>query len=401
MTSSSIAATAAPDTRSARIAQTAGYFAAFIAMGMYAAALGPTLPDLAAQTGVALSQVSILFSARAFGYLLGSVAIGRLYDRLAGHRVMAIMLLLMMAGMIAVPAVPLLPLLVAVFLFLGITEAGVDVGGNTLIIWRHGARVGPFMNAMHFCFGVGAFVAPIIIAQVMLRTAGIAWAYRLLALLMLPAVIWVARTPSPRPPAAHEQAGLAAPRPWPVFLIAALLFLFVAAEASYGGWVYSYAIKLNVGTVATAAYLTSAFWGALTLGRLVSIPLAARFRPAALLLGNILGCLAGLIIVLLGSGSLPALWAGTFIFGFAMGPLFPTTISFASTRMATTGRVTALFLIGGSLGVMLLPWLIGQLFEPLGPQIAMWLITLAMVLSAGVYGLLMVDARRENVRRAE
>jgi len=42
-----------------------------------------------------------------------------------------------------------------------------------------------------------------------------------------------------------------------------------------------------------------------------------------------------------------------------------------------------------------LPWLIGQLFEPLGPQIAMWLITLAMVLSVGVYGLLMVDARRE------
>jgi fucose permease len=396
MTSSSITATAAPGTRSARIAQTAGYFAAFIAMGMYAAALGPTLPDLAAQTGSALSQVSILFSARAFGYLLGSVAIGRLYDRLTGHRVMAVMLLLMMAGMIAVPAVPLLPLLAAVFLFLGVSEAGVDVGGNTLIVWRHGARVGPFMNAMHFCFGVGSFVAPIIIAQAVLRTGGITWAYRLLALLMLPAVIWVYRTPSPRPPAAHEQAGLAAPRPWPVFLIALLLFLFVAAEASYGGWVYSYAIKLNVGTVTTAAYLTSAFWGALTLGRLVSIPIASRFRPSAILLGNILGCLAGLAIVLLGRGSLPALWAGTFIFGFSNGPLFPTTISFASTRMTTTGRVTAWFLAGASLGTMSLPWLIGQLFEPLGPQITMWLITLAMALSVGVYGLLMLDAGRET-----
>ena len=396
MVSSSTTAAGTPETRSARIAQTAGYFAAFIAMGMYAAALGPTLPDLAAQTGSALSQVSILFSARAFGYLLGSVAIGRLYDRLVGHRVMAVMLVLMMTGMVAVPAVPLLPLLVGVFLFLGISEAGVDVGGNTLIVWRHGARVGPFMNAMHFCFGVGSFVAPIIIAQVMLRTGGITWAYRLLALLMLPAVIWVYRTPSPRPPTAHEQEGLALPRPWPVFLIALLLFLFVAAEASYGGWIYSYAIKLNIGTATTAAYLTSAFWGALTLGRLVSIPIASRFRPSAILLGNILGCLAGLMIVLLGQSSLPMLWAGTFIFGFSNGPLFPTTISFASTRMTTTGRVTAWFLIGGSLGVMILPWVIGQLFEPFGPQITMWLITLAMVLSVGVYGLLMVDARRET-----
>ena len=45
--------------------------------------------------------------------------------------------------------------------------------------------------------------------------------------LMLPAVIWVGRTPSPRAPAAHEHEGLSAPRPWPVFLIALLLFLVI------------------------------------------------------------------------------------------------------------------------------------------------------------------------------
>ncbi len=279
MASSSTTVAAAPDTRSARLAQTAGYFAAFIAMGMYGAALGPTLPGLAAQTGSELNQVSILFSARAFGYLMASVATGRLYDRLPGHRVMAVMLALMAVGMIVVPAIPLLPLLAVVFWFLGVTEAGVDVGGNTLIVWRHGARVGPYMNAMHFCFGVGAFVAPIIIAQAILLSGGITWAYRILALLMLPAVIWVARIPSPRPPAPHEQEGVGAARPWPVFLIAALLFLFVAAEASYGGWVYTYALELGIGSAATAAYLTSAFWGALTLGRLVSIPICGSFPP--------------------------------------------------------------------------------------------------------------------------
>ena len=395
MVSSPTTTTPAPETRSARLAQSAGYFAAFIAMGMYGASLGPTLPGLAAQTGSGLSQISILFSARAFGYLLGSVATGRLYDRLSGNRVMAVMLALMVVGMIIVPAIPLLPLLAVVFWFLGVTESGVDVGGNTLIVWRHRARVGPFMNAMHFCFGIGSFVAPIVIAQAILLSGGITWAYRVLALLMLPAIILVARTPSPRAPAAHEQAELGAARPWPVFLIAALLFLFVAAEASYGGWVYTYALKRGIGSAATAAYLTSAFWGALTLGRLVSIPIAARFRPASILLGNIVGCLVGIAIVLLSRNSLPALWAGTFVFGFAMGPLFPTTISFASTRMATTGRVTAWFLVGGSLGFMTLPWLIGQWFEPFGPQVAMWLIALAMVLSVGVYGLLMVDARRE------
>ena len=53
-----------------------------------------------------------MFSARAFGYLVGSVATGRLYDRLSGNRVTAVMLALMMVGMIAAPAIGLLPLLV-------------------------------------------------------------------------------------------------------------------------------------------------------------------------------------------------------------------------------------------------------------------------------------------------
>lgn len=392
---SSATTTAAGATRATRIAHTAGYFAAFIAMGMYGAALGPTLPGLAAQTGAGLSQVSILFSARALGYLIGSVVSGHIFDRRSGHRVMAVMLVLMLAGMIVVPEIPLLPLLAAVFWFLGVTEAGVDVGGNTLIVWRHGERVGPFMNAMHFGFGVGAFVTPIVVAQAILLSGGIAWAYRVLALLMLPAVVWMAWTPSPCPPAAHAQGGAAATRPWPVFLVAALLFLFVAAEASYSGWVYTYALARNIGSAATAAYLTSAFWGAFTLGRLIAIPVAARFKPSAILLGNILACLAGVVMVLIGHNSTLMLWAGTAIFGFAMGPLFPTTISFASTRIATTGRVTAWFLVGASLGFMSVPWLIGQWFEPLGPQIAIGLIALTMVLAVGVYGLLMVDARRD------
>ena len=115
----------------------------------------------------------------------------------------------MMAGMIAVPAVPLLPLLVGVFLFLGISEGGVDVGGNTLIVWRHGAAGRAVYERYALLFRRRLLRRPpIIIAQAMLRTGGITWAYRLLALLMLPAVIRVYRTPSPRPPAVHEQEGL-------------------------------------------------------------------------------------------------------------------------------------------------------------------------------------------------
>ena len=385
--------TALPAAQKRRLAPAIGYLAAFVALGMSSASLGPTLPGLAQQTGSRLSEISFLFSARAFGYLLGSIVSGRLYDRFSGHRVMGAVLIALAVCLFLVPAIPLLVLLAALLWLLGMMEGAIDVGGNTLIVWTYGEGVGPFMNALHFAFGVGAFVAPIVVAQAILLSDGVAWAYRLLAVLMLPALIWLLRAPSPDASATHEGGGDGPARPRTVFLISSLMFLYVAAEASYGGWVYTYALNLGISSATTAAYLTSAFWGALTVGRLVAIPLAVRFRPAVILAADLLGTLVGMAIVLLGQHSPIALWVGTMVVGFSMAAVFPVAISYASTRIKTTGRTTAWFLVGASLGSMVWPWLIGQLFEPVGPQVTMWLIALAAVLSLGVYGLLMLDGR--------
>jgi MFS transporter, FHS family, Na+ dependent glucose transporter 1 len=398
MASSSVPAAGltAAKLRSVRLSQTAGYLLAFVALGMSSASLGPTLPGLALQTGSSLSEISYLFSARALGYLVGSLVSGRLYDRLPGMRVMAGVLALMAVALFFIPAISLLAILVVAMLLLGTGEGAADVGGNALIVWTHGKRVGPYMNALHFCFGFGAFVAPIVVAQAILHTGGITWAYRLLAILVLPALVWQLRTPSPRASPAEAMGGLKAGRPWAVFLVSALLFFYVAGELSYGGWVYTYALRLGIGSATTAAYLTSAFWGSLMIGRLVAIPLAARFSPSSILRADLLGALLGLAIVLAGRTSPAVLWAGTLVIGFAMASVFPTVISLASTLMNTTGKVTAWFLVGASLGSMVWPWLIGQLFEPAGAQAVMWLITVAMVMSLVVYTLLMREARREG-----
>ena len=49
---------------------TAAYFVAFIALGLTAGSLGPTLPALAEQTHVGLSAISYLFTARSLGFAL-------------------------------------------------------------------------------------------------------------------------------------------------------------------------------------------------------------------------------------------------------------------------------------------------------------------------------------------
>ncbi|MCZ7669352.1 MAG: hypothetical protein M5U34_20330 [Chloroflexi bacterium] len=97
------------------------------------------------------------------------------------------------------------------------------MGSNTLIVWLHGKAVGPYMNGLHFFFGVGSFLAPIIIAQVITLPNGMQWAYWMLALLMLPAVLYVSRIPSPAMPETAQSA-IAGVINWPVVGLIALFF---------------------------------------------------------------------------------------------------------------------------------------------------------------------------------
>lgn len=381
---------------------TMGYYAAFVALGLSAASLGPTLPGLAEHTQTRLHEISFLFTARSLGYLLGSFLGGRSYDRVSGHPVMATALIVMAVMITLAPLMSLLWLLTAVLLILGVAEGTLDVGGNTLLVWTHRDKVGPFMNGLHFCFGAGAFLSPILIAQAVLMSGDITWAYWVLALLMLPTAVLLLRLSSPTDLTASkdepvEQANHRSSGAHEHLLVAliALFFVFhVGAESSFGGWVYTYAVKLELTSETVAAYLTSAFWGSLTLGRLLAIPIAARLGPRSILLGDLVGCLASVGVVLLWPDSLTALWLGTLGMGLSMASLFPGSLSLAERYTTITGQVTSWFVIGASVGVMSLPWLIGQLFESVGPQVTMWAIMVDLIVAAGVFAVLVFYSTR-------
>ena len=396
--------------RPGQISKTIGYYAAFAALGMVGASLGPTLPGLAEHTQTQISEISFLFTARSLGFLLGSFFGGRLYDRSPGHPLMAVVLIIMAVMMALAPLISLLWLLVAALLIMGAAEGTLDVGGNTLLIWVHRHKVGPFMNGLHFFFGAGAFLSPIIIAQTALISGDITWAYWVLASLMLPVIVWLLRLPSPTVQAVSKgdpvrqinrrsTARLSSPKPEAhkrllVALIALFFFLYTGAEISFGGWIFTYAMALGLSGETAAAYLTSAFWGALTLGRLLTIPVAARLRPRSILLGGLAGCLVSVGIILLWSNALAATWLGTLGLGFSMASIFPTTLSLAERRLTITGRVSGWFFAGASAGGMTLPWLIGQLFEPIGPQVMMFAIMVDLIIALGIFAVLILHSGR-------
>jgi FHS family Na+ dependent glucose MFS transporter 1 len=363
---------------------TAAYFAAFVALGLTTGSLGPTLPSLAEQTQVGLSAISYVFTARSVGYLLGSVRGGRLLDRRPGNPVMAAMLLTMSIMMAVVPLASRLWLLLLVMFILGAAEAGLDVGANTLLGWVHGNRVAPFMTAMHSFFGVGALLAPIVVAQTALLSYPTSRSYLVLGLLLLPVAAFTISLPGPVAPSPKQHDETRTSNRRLVFLIAAFLFLYVGAEVGFAGWIFTYAIKLKLSSATTAAYLASLFWGSLTLGRMLTIPVAARFKPQTILISSLAGCFLSLAVMLLRPGSFAATLIGTTGLGLSMASIFPTTLSFAGDRMKMTGRVTGCFVFGASAGSMLIPLGIGQAFQTVGPRVVVFVTTATLLAAVGV-----------------
>ena len=381
-----------------KTAQTISYFVAFVALGLAMASLGPTLPALADQTRVSLGKISYLFTARSFGFLLGSLFAGRFYDRMNGHVVIAATIIAMSAMLALMPVIPTLALLLTVMLALGTAEGALGVGGNALLVWVHQSRVPPYMNALHFFYGVGGLISPLIISRTLAIANSTAAAYFVLAVIILPAAALLLRLPSPQSqhvPGDDSNAGRI--NYTLVILIALLLCLYIGAEVSYGSWIYSYVLKMNLGDETLAAYLTSVFWASLTVGRLIGVPIAARLRPRKILLIDLIGCFISIGIALAWSTSLAAISIATVLIGLSMASIYPTALTFAERRMKITGQVMGFFIVGGSTGGMFVPLLVGLLFESIGPRVMTLIVLLDLIVALAVY-LLLVLGSHTNYR---
>jgi len=354
---------------------------------MGVAALGPALPSLAEHTGSTLSRISLVFTATAAGYLLGSLAGGTLFDRLPGHWVLGAVLALM-AGMAAlIPMAGSLWLLTLLFFFFGVAQGIVEVGCNTLLLWVHPDHAGPFMNGLHFFFGAGALLAPVGIALARSATGDLAWFFRAFALLVLPVAAWLLALPSPRR-SSGQAVSRARGSTLLVALVALFFFLYAGVEHSFGGWIPSYAQALQVASGSGAAYLASAFWASLTAGRLLAVPASARFKPQTIVTAALAGCLISVAVVLLWPSHAWLLWLGTLGLGLSLAAIIPTMLALVGRRIGMTSQTTAWFFVGAGVGKMSIPWTVGQFFESAGPRSLFVVIGLLLVAALGLFAAL-------------
>lgn len=340
----------------------------FLAAGTMLSSMGPILPALAARTGASLATMSGIFTALSGGVVLTQPGFGPASDRLGLRTVLAAGMALMGFAMLAASmAVGIVALLASAFLA-GLGFGWVIAAGNMLVAGMFATHRATALNGVNIFFGIGAIIGPAVVGQAGARLGlpqAALWLGGGLMLALTPMLLWLAGSPAPGQPN-PEVAGVPIPQAaiWPLGL---LLLIYTGAEIGFAGWVTVYMAQSAGLAVADAALAASAFWLALTGGRILGAALGMRMTARALLLLALFGLLSGAGMLALSVGNYWPSLASVLLIGLACGPVFPTTLALITAAARSGNRAAGMALGLGNSGGLVLPALMGLALARYGP----------------------------------
>ncbi|KAL8583430.1 hypothetical protein ACOMHN_057886 [Nucella lapillus] len=147
------------------------------------------------------------------------------------------------------------------------------------------------------------------------------------------------------------------------------LFLFDGLQSSFANYIYTYAhdSRLEGLQKYEGAVLDACFWGLFALGRLIAVPVAAKMTAAFMLLVNVTGCSAALLLTLIFLRSHAMVYVGTCSVGLFVSSLSPTAISMAEQYIDINPTITTCLVVAAALGEALCPIIVGNVVVSLGP----------------------------------
>lgn len=418
------------------------YCWAFLCLGLFGAALGPSLPSIGRNTDTSDQKLGVAVTSRAFGYLVGSFS-GPLYHRLPGNRMMSGGLIAVAIFCFLLPHLSSYTLTCALMFFKGVASGVIDTGGNLGTLWLHGANCDPYIQALHSSFAVGAVISPAIIKG--LLTAGhpinAAWyAFGIACIPVIGALLYF-KSPSdhkeitheiieldstPFPPVIDETAATKAeigeyesnlksdaaveldevgassrpanevelgaeytkedrergvPPPSPfnfswenrynvdykpyltVLGVALFLGCYIGGELATGSFLTTFALRRGITTEDGGAMMTTLFWLSFALGRVAAIPLSVFLSPRTIMIIDLAGTMIASCFIWVFVDQLVPLTIAIVLYGGFMASTFPSAITLLQSIIPVTGSTTTIFVIGASLGAMLVPLIVSSSFE--------------------------------------
>jgi FHS family glucose/mannose:H+ symporter-like MFS transporter len=348
----------------AAIKGTALVHADFIVTGVVMTMLGPMLPMFSARWLLNDAQAGYLFVAQFATSMLGMLLSGFLVERLGYRRTLRIGLVLMAAGMALLVRANWTLGLVAVSVY-GVGFGSNTPAGNLFIADANPGNRAAALNLLNSSWGIGAMGCPLLVAWAQ-RSQHVPLFFDGTAATLLALAAWLSwvQFSADQKPAGPERPAGASAGPLSyrlVFFVAVLFFVYVGTENSLGGWVASYARRLDLGSRAFWATTPSFFWGALLLGRISAPLFLRRVRETTVASAGLVLASLG-VVVLLAARSMSLVVVGASLAGLGLASVFPISISMLSHWFGEAAtEVSGTVFAGGNLGGAVLPWLVGAL----------------------------------------
>lgn len=297
-----------------------------------------------------------VFSAHFTGGLVGVLASMRLTERLSNRIFVPASLGCMALGCACIAVAPTWPTFLAAVFVLGLGFGAIDIGLNQLVAHSSDLRRGAALNGLNGAFAIGAVIGPILVSALGEHRFTLLYAGgAIVAAAIIPLALRIpGRLPVPAPGSAK--------RPGALLVLFVLAFvLYVGTETGVGGWMPTHLESLGLHS-STAATLTSGFWLALGLGRLVAALLPARVPESAI----VIACSAAAVITLVGALARPLAPIAYLATGFVIAPIFPTGLVWLAKLRPGDARATSWLFPAAMVGGAVIPSGVGVVIAQIG-----------------------------------
>eukprot|EP00039_Didymoeca_costata_P031440 m.34740 g.34740 ORF g.34740 m.34740 type:complete len:496 (-) comp8771_c0_seq2:22-1509(-) len=413
--------------RKLKILITCTYVSTMIGLGLVMSAIGPTLEGLAQAFGQEHStDLAPILMSRGVGYTIGTLVMGWTSTKYKHKRHLGIVVSAVVMGVFAM----LIPqfasgkkslwTLVLMMTFMSLAGGALDLGTNVLltIVWQEDRFAAPAMNMLHFAWGVGSMLSPLVADGVGLEADRMreTWAVTgaIAIFLGVPPIMFAsplrfeeieeqtksenekedqdsesvdkleAQNKSAKENEDEEgesgdeleaelqsqnnsaSANDISPLKFYVGITALFFFYFAYAgcEHTPGDWLATFAMDQLDQDEDVGAYMTSVYWAMLTFGRLLGVGTSV-WLSANQLIGLDFGmCIIGCILLItLGGKDVQVAYFSSGLIGFGLSTLYPMGILLGESRLPLTAKWISRFIAGGTIGSVVVPVIVGLLFK--------------------------------------
>ncbi|MBB6670324.1 MFS transporter [Cohnella nanjingensis] len=371
---------------------------AYLTIGLGQLVVGAVMEPMVHAYGVQYGDGGQLVMNQFLGGLVGTLCAPWLLRKLGKKRLLLGALAFMLVAELSYTLLPPWGVMLAIapvagFGF-GITEPVV----GSFIIGSAGDKANTAMSRVEVFFGAGALVMPFV-GALLIDIEQWRWAFGLVGVLSaITLLLWAFFWPSilNRPldaEAAHAGSADAparksllgrGPMRWVLITCAVFFAIYVGFEMSFAHYLPSLLVQNNGLSDATATLALSAFWGAMTIGRLFAGQLADRWGGVAYLL-SMCGAAAVMFVLMGALGGAAAMFVLAFGAGLAMSGMFAVALVFANrSAPGMTERTTSMLMACGLLGGAVLPKGTGWFLDQYGADATRWMLAVLAVLMLAV-----------------